>query len=436
MPDNQLEEAETGNNRSTRHRLGGPYRHFQRRYPTVYHASARSLSRVQPVFVRQQYRPIAEKRHRRALLQWLKREKRKLQKKHKEKRRVRADQAEDEAETGNSSKNEADFEQEEEGDDDGNENNSNIEEEESLVDYESEVKALDNAMIEVQRTGNANKYSVPEQGVRGTMDPDTWAVHPDGYTDMGDRSMPERRLWQGPDDYLMSSRRRLQSNKRSLNVPIVPAATLGLPDEGLLKSLNVYAMELLGGAVAAENYEGRFDESALLALGIVVEEHLGEMLGPTGHRVYAEYEQNSEKEAVDKAIDEAEESNQSENESHIHSKSEAVWGKPLMYDGRRSREAKRMDFLTCLKTNEENFITDVAGEDSGNESGNYHTEQESEPDDVDAIDVNNSFNLSGQKYKPAVARRRPLGSVDHDSIDRTLARSLRMVSRDTLEDLF
>ncbi|KAF5103373.1 hypothetical protein D0Z03_000222 [Geotrichum reessii] len=254
---------------------------------------------------------------------------------------------------------------------------------------------------------------------------------------MGDRSIPERRLLQGPDDYLMSSRRRLQSNKRSLNVPIVPAATLGLPDEGLLKSLNVYAMELLGGAVAVENYEGRFDESALLALGIIVEEHLGEMLGPTGHRVYAEYEQSSEKETVDKAIDEAEESSQSEIETHIHSKPEAPWGKPLMYDGRRSREAKRMDFLTCLKTNEEHTITGAAGdEDSGNESGNYHTEQESEPDDVDAIDVNNSFNLSGQKYKPAVARRRPLGTVDHDSIDRTLARRLRMVSRDTLEDLF
>jgi hypothetical protein len=419
-----------------RQRFGGPYRHFQRRRTTVYHACSRSLLRTQPIFVRGVNRPRAAKRHRRALIQWLRRQKRELE----ARRPPRQASGEEytEAEPGSSKNDNGDSkrknrhaEQEEE-EELGESDNYDKDNKDGNIDYDSEAQALDNALFEVQRALDTSKYSVPERGVRGTMDPDTWAVRTNGYTDMGDRSVPERRLWQGADDFLVSGRRsRAGSGVRVEGVPVVPAATLGLPDEGLLKSLNVYAMELLGGAVAAERYEGRFDETALLALGIVVEEHISEMLGPTGHRVYSEYAQGSDNEAATTADEGNQEDGSSSNSEEI-----ATWGKSLMHDGRRSKEAKRRDYLTCLKTEDEQAVTDAAGNDSGEESGNYQTEPESEPDDVNGVDVAHSFNLSGQKYKPAAARRRPLGVADPSVPGRTTARHRRLVSRDILENLF
>ncbi|KAF5097538.1 hypothetical protein D0Z00_002370 [Geotrichum galactomycetum] len=425
----------------SRQRFGGPYRHFQRRRTTVYHASSRSLLRTQPIFVRSVNRPRAAKRHRRALIQWLQRQKRELEARRPphqsgdKKEPPAAEPGSSENDNGDPKRKNDHAEPEEEDEDEGKEGEESDyddkNDQDENDDYENEAQALDNALFEVQRALDTSKYSVPERGVRGTMDPDTWAVRINGYTDMGDRSVPERRLWQCADDFLMSARRRRSSGVRVEPVPVVPAATLGLPDEGLLKSLNVYAMELLGGAVAAERYEGRFDETALLALGIVVEEHVSEMLGPTGHRVYSEYAQGSGNEAATTAVESDQEDNPLSNPEKV-----ATWGDPLMYDGRRSKEAKRRDYLTCLKTEAEQAAADLANNDSGDESGNYQTEPESEPDDVDGIDVENSFNLSGQKYKPAATRRRPLGVADTDVPNRSAARFRRLVSRDIIENLF
>ncbi|KAI8133064.1 hypothetical protein DUD61_003297 [Geotrichum candidum] len=432
----------SGSSSSARQRFGGPYRHFQRRRATVYHASSRSLSHTYPIFLRGLSRARAAKRHRRALIQWLRRQKRELE------ARRPAHQAGDEGQEaagpggsktghgdGNSENHDAEQEEEEEEEGGGGEesdNNDSADKDEG-DDYENEAQALDNALFEVQRAIDINKYSVPERGVQGTMDPDTWAVRMNGYADMGDQSAPQRWHRESADDFLASTRRvKSGSGVRVEPVPVVPAETLNLPDEGLLKSLNVYAMELLGGAVAAEQYEGRFDETALLALGIVVEEHVGELLGPTGHRVYSEYAQDSGNEAAPAPADgESDQENGHASDPEVES-----WGKPLMYDGRRSKEAKRKDYLTCLKTEDEQSMGDAADDDSGDESGNYHTDPESEPDDVVGIDAAHSFNLSGQKYKPAAARRRPLGVTDLDAPDRFKVRQRRVVSRDIIENLF
>lgn len=56
------------------------------------------------------------------------------------------------------------------------------------------------------------------------------------------------------------------------------------------------------------------DETALLAMGILVEEYIKEMLGPTGHLMYAEKDNDQGESSRSTARDEGEENESSDSD--------------------------------------------------------------------------------------------------------------------------
>ena len=65
-----------------------------------------------------------------------------------------------------------------------------------------------------------------------------------------------------------------------------------LPESDLLKAIHVYASEFYGRAVKGKgkvDFES-LDETALLAMGILMEEAAGEVLGETGYKAFVEGE--------------------------------------------------------------------------------------------------------------------------------------------------
>lgn len=64
---------------------------------------------------------------------------------------------------------------------------------------------------------------------------------------------------------------------------VPPEAYENLPDSGLVRALALYGSQLFQ-MVGAE--PGRITASGLIALGVVLEEHVAMALGPEGHRVY------------------------------------------------------------------------------------------------------------------------------------------------------
>ena len=65
-----------------------------------------------------------------------------------------------------------------------------------------------------------------------------------------------------------------------------------LPESDLLKAIHVYASEFYGRAVKGRgkiDFES-LDETALLAMGMLMEEMAGEVLGETGYKAFVEGE--------------------------------------------------------------------------------------------------------------------------------------------------
>lgn len=81
---------------------------------------------------------------------------------------------------------------------------------------------------------------------------------------------------QNPDEYLASL--------KGSNVPIrLRDYEFELPDSELLNILHYYISHKF------PNHEGIFDETALLALGMIMEYWIDEIIGDNGHGLYIEY---------------------------------------------------------------------------------------------------------------------------------------------------
>lgn len=147
-----------------------------------------------------------------------------------------------------------------------------------------------------------------EDDVMDSLDPNTWtfsqyARFTSAYTDaaqeaaldLGTRTEVERRTTTAPDDYL-SIHAHPRAHKTAAAAPSIPI--LDHPDlprresSELLAALQVYAMELFNALGYRQDRAFlRADETALLALGVLVEEYVREMLGPTGHQSYMQFEE-------------------------------------------------------------------------------------------------------------------------------------------------
>lgn len=228
------------------------------------------------------------------------------------------------------------------------------------VDSSSEEDENDDSRLvkkEEQEDSDDNR-PVTEDDVMDSLNPNTWTfkhfANSDRYhtavLDLGTHTATQIRGLQAPDDYLV----QVQNRENPPVPPIVPHPEL--PHENsseLLSALSVYAMELYN-VLGYNQVTGflRGDETALLALGVLVEEYVKEMLGPTGHLAYMEYEE------------------------------------PVGV----SREARRQMAVP---------MTTGAGDNE--EVHSLTEEDESDPDDVPGVDGLNSYDIRGFKNLTVVS---------------------------------
>lgn len=138
---------------------------------------------------------------------------------------------------------------------------------------------------------------VTEEDVMDSLNPNTWTFKHftnserfhTAVLDLGTHTTTQLRGLLAPDDYLF----QIRGSEDLAVPPMVPHSELPHASSSeLLSALTVYAMELYN-VLGYNQVTGflRGDETALLALGVLVEEYVKEMLGPTGHLAYMEYEE-------------------------------------------------------------------------------------------------------------------------------------------------
>lgn len=169
--------------------------------------------------------------------------------------------------------------------------NEEVDDEEAPEGYKSEEE------------GEEEDLPITESEVMDSLDPNTWTFNQTEYSDRYQRALVDYgthddtllRQYTSADDYL---RPRLHALNYKSGVPIVDNHP-DLPhtdSSELLSALQVYAMEMYNVLGYNRKYAfQQLDETALLALGILIEEYISEMLGPKGHESYMEFEQPDKK---------------------------------------------------------------------------------------------------------------------------------------------
>lgn len=109
-------------------------------------------------------------------------------------------------------------------------------------------------------------------------------------TDSSTKALLARRL-----NSVQNSLEQVARQERSSGTPVEH-----LPDSDLLKDIHTYASDFYSSISQATHDYGSFDETALLALGILLEESCKEALGSTGDMVFTEPQSRDNARALNK----------------------------------------------------------------------------------------------------------------------------------------
>ena len=115
-----------------------------------------------------------------------------------------------------------------------------------------------------------------------------------------------------------------------------------LPESDLLKAVHAYASDFYGRAVkgrGAVDFES-LDETALLAVGVLMEEMAGEVLGETGDMAFVEGEDDGVEDAGGKALPEEATSSGEEGHGSPAAASEVASEVATSYKKRRRKRRK------------------------------------------------------------------------------------------------